>query len=657
MSARSPFEYITNQILKKRCVPVAGAGVSLFSIQEKTLSNDKCNKVHQVPWMVDTLKKALIDLRFDKFKESEHGKICFYKPDESKGTKKSDGYAEPKQSGCIVELKKAGYEVSPLVEAPIGCFFCDVISASKAGKLGNLAELYIWELLSSGEKAPYSKLIELLQIPNYTTLTPTIAHRKIANLAREGLIGEVITTNYDCNFEKAFGSASGNTETQEYVIASLDEYRKKGAASYSESHSFNVYKINGCAAQLIDTSDAKKYENKCATILLTERQLQKWRNRQWAADIFKDRLRSNTLFFNGFGSDEPQIHHTLQTVLDEYSDDGGLSDECSDNKPRILDTHIHTAPIVAIYDPHPSFHQQQIVRSYALQQTGSIKDSDKLILKNPKAGGTLTADALWEAIFQRVYRQLLINALKHSKAPENASFTGIVPCSASILGEILSSFEKTLKADDEQSLETTIPDWLNSYIKDENINMAYQLLSEYLKALKVNFNEGYYEPINSNKALMSELMLLLYILFEPKVTTDFKITTCEKKGLGITFNPRSKANNSKAKTFYVSSNPSSLNRSSNVISSKQASEFCLIIGNAGGNISPSIQRVSNSSENKSIKPRHVISLGWRHIFKDDKSRLNISSVKSKIKDAVKYPTSYFYANQSSLNKRDYLKEL
>ena len=51
MLADNSFDYLVSQILNKRCVPVAGAGISLSS-----KAPDKEN-VHNVGWMVDTLKK------------------------------------------------------------------------------------------------------------------------------------------------------------------------------------------------------------------------------------------------------------------------------------------------------------------------------------------------------------------------------------------------------------------------------------------------------------------------------------------------------------------------------------------------------------------------------------------------------------------------
>ncbi|MCL6612315.1 MAG: SIR2 family protein [Peptococcaceae bacterium] len=40
--------------------------------------------------------------------------------------------------------------------------------------------------------------------------------------------------------------------------------------------------------------------------------------RSWARDLFRDRLRSRTFLFSGFGSDEPQVRHTALQVVEEF---------------------------------------------------------------------------------------------------------------------------------------------------------------------------------------------------------------------------------------------------------------------------------------------------------------------------------------------------
>lgn len=635
MTFNNSFEYVVGQILHRRCVPVAGAGISLFS------KHPQGHKYHNVNWMVYRLKDALIQMRLTRYDENIHGPIC-------SETKTIDDQ-EVKQ-GCLIELQKGGYPVSSVGNISSGCFFCDVISAAKNQKLGNLAELFLWESnsddnASSSPKNPYVRLIDLLKITEYQKLEPTPAHLVIAKLAREGLLSEVITTNYDCNFEKAYTKISGTGYAD--VIASLDKYRKLGGASSGIISRLKIFKVNGCAKQLGDGISMKQ----CEQILLTERQLQQWRNRQWAADIFKDRLRCNTLFFNGFGSDEPQIHHTLQTVLDEYTDDS-----CEGGESKLFDK--PAAPIVAIYDLYPSFHQQQIVKTYALQNGLRSQDGDKLIISNPKQGHNLPADELWKMIFERIYRQLLINSLENSISPANASFTAIVPYASTLLGEILTTFENTVEFDRQQDLKnshfTSAPDWLNSLkqLCGSTIlaNDIYQAFSQCLRMLKGTFDEqdesANYEPVNENKALMSELMLLLFVLHEDR--TD-QLFFCQKRGLGISFQNESKS-------LYVSATPSFLTCSDTAKKITGSAELVLVVGNAGGCARPQLHRLSNIIGDRTLQPSTMITLGWKHIFYN--GRLNsIQSVNKRLLEAVCSPTNFYYANQPSMNNRSYLKRV
>jgi hypothetical protein len=632
MNPNNSFEYAVRQILNRRCVPVAGAGISLFSKHP-----EKYN-YHRVPWMVETLENNLLKRRVANYNENFHGPIC---------TQITTINGINVQQGCKIRLQQLGHSIVSVGTIKSGCFFCDVISAAKNQKLGNLAELFLWEPNSqidepSNFKIPYKQLVELLRIVEYPKLEPTPAHNIIAKLARESLINEVITTNYDCNFEKAYEKITGKGYA--HVIANLNKYRELGGASNGVVNHLKIFKINGCAEELGDGTD----EEKCERILLTERQLQQWRNRQWAADIFKDRLRSNTLFFNGFGSDEPQIHHTLQTVLDEYSDYSPTS-----RIGTLFDT--PSVPIVAIYEPHPSFHQQQIVKTYAFQHNFPPQDGDKLIIRNTKVGLCLSADELWQAIFERIYRQLLINALEHSIDAANASFTAIVPYASTILGEILSTFEKTIEADklqdNEKSQITSVPDWLSSLkqICARTIlpNSIYQAFSTCLQMLNGHFKEqdetAHYVPINENKALMSELMLLLFVLHENRKD---KLSFCQKRGIGISLKDE-------IKSLYVSASPSFLIDSDTSNEITGAAELVLLIGNAGGCARPQIHRLAKKMGESSLLPSTIIALGWKHIFYD--GRLNgTSSINKRLIDAVQSPTHYYYANQPSLNKRSYL---
>lgn len=593
-------------------MPVAGAGISMSS------SSPSTEKVHNVKWMVNTLKKELFKLRSARYKAEDHGTIC--------------------KCWCSHELEALGHKITGETCKGV-CFFCDITKAASANQLGCLSELYLWEFASLD--VGYKSLVEVLKIDQYRDLCPTPAHYYIAKLSREGLINEVITTNYDCNFEKAYVELSGASNSD--VISCLDDYRKKGAEIGDVNvNRLKVFKVNGCAERLVDTDFKKRYES----ILLTERQLQKWRNRQWAADVFRDRLRSKSLIFVGFGSDEPQVHHTLQTVLDEYTD------ELEDNDKEVLET--HSAPIVAVFDAYPTFHQQQIVNTYALHHKKHPQGGDKLIIRHPDREQNLTADELWKSIYERVARTLIVEALKTSIQSMNASFTSVLPFSEVILHQVISTLEGTFLDDSDYC--TATPTWLDSISGVISAGSADQEAYSALAASlsKLNGRQAKeYDPINENKALMSELVTLLFLfegLLSPISEQDLE------GGIALSFK-HSEARFTGDKLLYLNADPSFVSSGDEVNVPIGNNHLALALGQAGAHIRPSLRRVINKDTAAgSITPKIIVTLGWQHIFHQKPYDGNKDTVAETLLDAVDSPTNYFYANQPSIKRRTYLRE-
>ncbi len=607
MIAKNAFDYTVDRILKRRCVPVAGAGISLTSVSPNGES------IHNVNWMVQALKEELFKLRLARYTAEDHGTIC--------------------ACWCSHELEVLGHKATGEICKSV-CFFCDITKAASANQLACLSELYLWEFDRLVDA--HKNLVELLRIREYQDLIPTPAHKYIAKLSREGLVNEVITTNYDCNFEKAYDKLSvGNTAD---VISCLDDYRKKGA----EINRLKVFKINGCAKRLSDTCFEKRYES----ILLTERQLQKWRNRQWAADVFRDRLRSKSLIFVGFGSDEPQVHHTLQTVLDEYTD------ELENNDQDVLET--HSAPIVAVYDAYPTFHQQQIVNTYSVHHHSIPQDGDKLIIRNPNKEKKLTADELWERIYERVARTLIIEALKNSVQSMNASFTSVLPHSEVIIHQVISTLEGAFKGDSGYCTEP--PSWLDSvsdvFCSAQEKQGPYSALAANLSKLNGRPAKEY-DPINKNKALISELSTVLFLfegLLSPSLGKELKA------GIVLSFKPSTEGVTGN-KLLYLNADPSFVPSGDNLSVPSGNNHLALALGQAGGHVWPSLRRVINrDSAAESITPKTIVTLGWKHIFHQEKYDGNKDTVAGTILDAVNSPTNYFYANQPSIKRRTYLRE-
>jgi len=236
--------------------------------------------------------------------------------------------------------------------------------------LSRVAELHVQV---AGEKETY----EAMNIMAMDELVPSPAHFYITYIILEGCIEEIITTNYDCCLEKALLWANCEGKTP-LMIRELGEYQCGGVPFCRNSHqspqqiyekepdekqlNVRIYKINGCIQKFIQTRDGQCKNNGGAghTLILTEAQLQNWHH-DWAREMFRDRLRTRTILFSGFGSEEPQIRHTMLEVLREFEQESN----------RVANSKFHSGssnrtptnmPYIAEYDTL-SFPQHQILYS------------------------------------------------------------------------------------------------------------------------------------------------------------------------------------------------------------------------------------------------------------------------------------------------------
>ncbi|MBF0108898.1 MAG: SIR2 family protein [Magnetococcales bacterium] len=212
-------------------------------------------------------------------------------------------------------------------------------------------------------------------IHSFAGLRPTPAHRYLACLAREGLITEIISTNYDCCIEEAFRQSFGpfpQNQTPLRVICDLPSYQHGGGEAWTDTLDRNpvprLYKINGCAGDYSSTGDASR-------IILTQRQLQRFRERQWAQDMLRDRARRYALLFVGFGSDEPQVRHTTITIAEEFATH---THGRSRGIPPCQAADQPNAPFIVAYEETLSFVQLQLL--HAFQEAWSAPTEDT----NPK---------------------------------------------------------------------------------------------------------------------------------------------------------------------------------------------------------------------------------------------------------------------------------
>lgn len=252
-----------------------------------------------------------------------------------------------------------------------GSYAATRLSGTHDTDLGRLCELFFATRSRGHFRARYTDLVDSLKIRDFALLQPTLAHRAIAWLAREGMIGEVLTTNYDACFERAWldghgrtgehavlGSRAGRPNPSEAECAKveletglsrvhdLSSYQSRGWTRQSRaltapSTRFRVAKLNGCAveltrqaAHLSEPAGSPRTIPYAASILLTETQLQDWRHRKWAQDLFRDRLRRSSVILTGFGSDEPQVRLTLTAVQEEF---GAMNSDADERGPHDSD--------------------------------------------------------------------------------------------------------------------------------------------------------------------------------------------------------------------------------------------------------------------------------------------------------------------------------
>lgn len=210
---------------------------------------------------------------------------------------------------------------------------------------------------------------ETLQIGDYAELHPEPQHRYLAYLIREGVISEVITTNYDCCVELALTQsfAEAKLDCNYAAVRNIEEYRQE-AARCSHDGCLLLYKVNGCSRDYVEASKAfqvsKTTHNKLSwdeaaeRIILTERQLQTFHEREWAKDLVRDRFRSRHLFFCGFGNDEPQVRHTVVTLVGEFNK-GGVKANSPDEAMGLPN-----APFLHSYEGPLSFNQLQMLVAF-----------------------------------------------------------------------------------------------------------------------------------------------------------------------------------------------------------------------------------------------------------------------------------------------------
>lgn len=375
--------------------------------------------------------------------------------------------------------------------------------------LDRLCEIYLW--LNQDME---SLVKDVLHIDEFTKLNPTPAHRYIAFLAREELLDEVITTNYDTCLEKAYCDTFKCMEprtdenTPARVVTCLNDYRENAGMVYVSKERtqrcLKIYKVNGCAKNFVESISGGN--SNAETILLTESQLQNWRQRHWARDLFCDRLRSRTIVFSGFGSDEPQVRHTVLQVVEEFQD----RREPSENKWYNLPN----APFIAAYEKSLSFSQVQIFNAFIKAHNMSFTFDE--VHHNAFTGNDgaffgcneqgLTADIFWKRIFQVTFWRILEKYCTRDSSAFNY-LSSVVPPAEALIQEMLDWIAPRDRP------FGRFPEMLDVEKGNNCIPLALWVWGVRFRQTMPE-NGGWYAPLKERPVLIPILLLILYLVAE-----------------------------------------------------------------------------------------------------------------------------------------------
>jgi len=503
--------------------------------------------------------------------------------------------------------------------------------------LSGLCQEYFWD-----NKQDYKILVEKLKIEQFCKLKPTKAHYYIAFLVREGLISEIITTNYDCCMEKAYLiildsgydlQKTNKPDSPVFRIFDNKTFSKYASKKYfndlNDSYCLKVYKINGCSYAV--SNDDADYD----TILLTKTQLQNWRKRQWAADFFRYKLRSTSLFFSGFGSDEPQVIHTIQTVFEE-NDDISNNAQRDQNNNDIFN--LPNSPIISVFKNKPSFVHNYIAKQFCIHNGIDIKEADKLIInketldEETDENKTFPADELWERIYKGILKRLIKKALMYASKPSNASFTAFIPYAK----EHLTSLEKEVGK-------------VDFFFNDKTQNGDEIPFSNiiYMLNILMSSEKSKYIPVSFNKELVAELIFIMYLLFD-------KRNTLEINKFGNMLEIRKKEGN---KSFYFTANSIEINEINEVRRDDTFPKHLSVLLIGKNNFRYKAKRYLIRTEKKYAI--NICQLNLSDIFNYyDQGIKSLEDVRKTLKSALAKPSKFIAESRASIGKRlkEYQKE-
>ncbi len=249
----------------------------------------------------------------------------------------------------------------------------------KKKSVADIAEYAFGDAFPPERRHPWYKLDEIIE--RYQRCPPavtvSIPHLVIARLAREGLISEIVTTNYDCSLEHACWavgmSRQGSTDNIHCPpTASKQYFQVLNRESYKDlipdPSVFHIAKIHGCIDDILKKDKSNPtgfqwaHENNLA---MAFEDLVSWNISDWAKSFFEDRVKSRYIIIAGFSGSDPYLFATMLECMRP------LSPDSKDSKVYVL-------------DPNPSTYLQTLARPETILSEGCCSHcSDTSSLASP----------------------------------------------------------------------------------------------------------------------------------------------------------------------------------------------------------------------------------------------------------------------------------
>lgn len=348
---------------------------------------------------------------------------------------------------------------------------------------------------------------DAIKLADFPNCAPTIAHRYLAALAREGLVDEVLQTNYDTLTEKAYGETfPDETErSRHFVIHSLESYREFGGnLGKATEPNLRIVKLCGCAEQYRQAVDDKQGAAKA--IILTESQLQRWRERQWARDLLRDRLRSRALLFIGFGSQDPIVrHHTVQ-VTEEFSGSESNPGNGKDpwDKPN--------APFLLTDETAVRFPQFQLMAAYYqahnTEVVGDVAELQDKALANVVTN--LTADPFLKEVVVRTMNRLVRDRYLSENSAAHSYLLAVLESGVNLLESAATALLGSKEAGG------PFAEWLEFTQAADGSGRVQSLWGQVGTAMKGHnpADEGRYQPFLESPIKLPMLLIVIYLVMD-----------------------------------------------------------------------------------------------------------------------------------------------